>query len=96
MQVLQVPVSRTGGAYSVWAQVRAAQRLLSDSAAGDDAAIEPDTLDAFLQRAGALFGKDANKWDLQGKPLIDCSEQNLVRCAARAAPHTATAACVTA
>jgi hypothetical protein len=40
----------------------------------------PDTRDAFLEHAGKLFGKDSSKWELQGKPSVEYSENNLKRC----------------
>ena len=79
VQVLQVPVALSDGDTSLWEQV-AAVRHLCKSDVGHPAA-PAASRESFLQHAGLLFGKDPDKWEVQGRPQVDVSEKDLVRCA---------------
>jgi hypothetical protein len=77
--VIQVPVARKNHAQSIWALV--AMQLEADAPAQSAPATgrSNDTMEGFLQHSGALFGKDPQNWQLQGKPNVEYHEQNLVR-----------------
>jgi hypothetical protein len=78
-QVLRLPILRP----------KAAKKLLGEGLApravpilgSGSAPTTEDTLQQFLQHAGALFGKDPTKWDKIGE-----SEQTVVRCWRHSSP----------
>jgi hypothetical protein len=79
-EVLQVLVS--SDRRSVWNNVDISLNTLNKELAG--ALFSPEhndlTLTNFLHIVGRLVGKDPEQWERQGRPKIEYSEREFVRC----------------
>lgn len=78
VQVLDVTVS--SGRDSLWRHSAEHLRVLNPALA--DTLIQEDieaTFTSFLHLIGCLFGKDATRWERQGRPNVEYSERDYVR-----------------
>jgi hypothetical protein len=74
LQVLQLPVLRPRNAKAILGGGLAPPRNVPILGSGVGPSTS-DTLEQFLQHAGALFGKDPSRWEQLGETTVDIQEQ---------------------